>query len=299
MSAHRVKKWTPSIIRPRDVRIVTNLIQRYAPESSTKERLREERDRFMRLNNIEVFDDAVMPISGQMYKSGLLPSTIICYIKHMLDGKRHQWGVNTRRILKAWRKYCAGMKARKALEITYPEARRLISRIPQDNTHAKEAIELLLRTGLRFCDIQGLASDDILFHPNYIAVTIRGGKAVHGQEGVRTARFEHEVFFGPPSAHLQTLFLKVRQPFKNLSTESLNRTIRKATSDKQRAYTTYSFRRLVFQVAFKECQWNEELCASRYTLHKNPAMIRSFYDDLRADLMDSKQKIFKCSRFLA
>ncbi len=258
-------------------------MEEFAPQSKATIDLLAKRDHFLAKSNFSSLEEGAMPLVGQWYSDKLKISTMNTYFRKCLTGvEKKKRGPNIQRMLKALAKASASIKPDKALAISEADALMVIKKLKSLGYKLESAaVELQFRTGLRMAEIKYITSEDVIFSNDSIIITVRRGKNIKSSRHIAKARFEHENFFGPPSSTLRHAFSKFQQPFKGLSTGHVNEVIRFVLEAPRhcKTVTTYSFRRLLFRRAFSLCDYDEVRCASRYTLHKNPLMIRAFYDD--------------------
>lgn len=262
------------------------LLDAFLPQNKNAIRLLQDRDLFMAENKFLSWENAITPLMGQMFRDGLKVSTIKSYLQIMSAGFATNKGP-VRRVFKALAKAAAAVPAKKALAISAAEAGALISELRQKGFHLSACgLELMLRTGLRAAEIVTLRKEDVQFAREAIYVTVRRGKNVLSQVHVSRVKFEYNAFFGQPSKALVDGWNSSTRecPFAKWSVDTALKVMKTtkvgSRSEGLRRVTTYSFRRLFIRRAMVICKGDEVLCARRYTRHKNPLMIRAYYDDM-------------------
>lgn len=282
----RQRMWTWRKVSSEDISAGLSLVDRFMPQNKAAVRLITDRDSFMFANNFNSWEVAVMPLVGQMYRDGLKVSTIKSYLQIMSAGFSTKAGP-VRRVFRALAKAAASVPARKALAISSVEAGKLIQELRLKSMHLSACgLEFMFRTGLRVSEIVMLRRDDVCFAEDAIYITVRVGKNVLGQTHVSRIKLEHKLFFGRPSRQLVESWRSSKRgcPFGGWSVDKAIKMMQctQVGSRKEgtRTVSTYSLRRLFIRRAMVICQGNEVECARRYTRHKNPLMIRAYYDDM-------------------
>ena len=116
--------WRPKKVSRADFLAAEALQREYAPLDKGTLSLIRRRDRFMEMNGFRRFGKAIIPLTGQMWRAGLKPSSILTYLRVMLRGTKKD--SKALRLMKAVAKAAARCVKKKARRLRLREAHNLM-----------------------------------------------------------------------------------------------------------------------------------------------------------------------------
>lgn len=272
--AHRNTKWVPRHATDAQVQKGWEVMEEFAPQDLTGERLRMYRDMFVKINGYFTFDDAVPALVGQLLESPLQPSTLCNYWRKMCADVNKP-GILQRRATTTFRLMAAKTELQHAVDLDQHEINDLLSHLLSASPAIGYITEGIWRAGIRHADWRYVKRKHLIIGTQHITLTVMVAKNVRSIAERRTIIIPY--WFGTFSEEFKSFWFSYgaeEYPFMDSDIHAALRTYQESPYP---TATTYTFRRSFVQTAVRACNDNFEEAATRYTLHKNPKIIAAHY----------------------
>ncbi len=272
--------WKPRIATVEEKEKGMKLVKEYGNDPmalATARRLRDFCNTFLLINNFETLEAGIDALIGQMSADGLKAGTLAQYIRTMVRGRK-DLGARVSEALRALDRMHADSDTQHAVDTTKEEVLSIISQLRKQGSPLEAAaVELMLKTGLRMKDLHRLRRKQLRQNKKkMVVIEVRRAKNRSKKKHRATAMFPP--WFGPVAQQTIQLFEKGQdqdtKPFLSLNATALNKAVSGICTTK---LTSYSFRRAFIHRALKETDYDFKVCAEKYTLHRDPEILRAYY----------------------
>jgi hypothetical protein len=269
-------RWCPHRTLEAERRKATTLLEEHAPPDKTAKRICDFVETFMIINHFQSLEQACDELFAQMLRDGLCAKTVTNYLK-MAEDEFGGVGPRFRRVIKVLGLLASDDDSQHAPDRTAEQCLQLLKKMMKKAPRAAVICELILKSGLRCKDITRLRTRLVVWTKTKLKIRVRVAKNIRNPSESVVTRIP--LWFGNPTRLLTKMMKEGEKPFAGDSVGRVLRAIRLIDDE----VTTYTFRRCFMHKALKECDFDFNLCVSRYTLHKQVKTLRAYYDSLHLD----------------
>lgn len=269
-------KWYPRVVTPVTLLRGRQRIAKYAPPNKDFYRRVEFLKVFFRINRLHSLEEGAEALYSSLSEK-LAEGSVVEYLKTAKE-VYGEAGPLFQRVMKAANKAHALADTSHAVDCASEDLLQSITLLQNKSRYVgiAAALELILKTGLRFCDIRTIGSVQLRFDSEMLKMEVRTAK--------NRKRRADRVIVRVPTSWFGELTLATQTflaggpcaPFEKFTINDILNGLHTVHA----SATTYSFRRCMFHKALVECDFDFEKCCQLYTLHKQTRTLRAYYDSL-------------------